>query len=241
MLKVKGLVCSYDGIEVLHGIDLEVYRGEIVGVLGSNGAGKSTMLRAVAGLHKPDKGDVIFNNESVLNLPTHKRVERGLVLVPENRQLFLSMTVRENLELGGYRTGHHPAVSLMEQTLDLFPPLRDRLNQPAGTLSGGEQQMLSIARALMTNPSFLMLDEPSLGLAPLVVDEIYQTLVELSKNNDLTLFIVEQDSSRIFNIAQRVYLFETGQVVFHGAPEQLIQKEEILRKAYLGKKKGEQP
>ncbi len=236
MLRVENLTCFYGNVKVLKSISLHVLRGEIVAVLGSNGAGKTTLLRTIAGLNKPRSGEIVFKDTVITSHSPNKIVSMGMTLVPENRQLFSSMTVKENLELGGYTLEPDRRQSFMERVFALFPVLRERIDQPAGVLSGGEQQMLSIARALMTNPSFLMLDEPSMGLAPLIVQEIYDTLVSLNRESGLTLLIVEQDAPKILKIANRVYVIETGQLVYSGDPEGLTSTS-MLENAYLGVRK----
>lgn len=239
MLEVFGLSCGYGGGmggKTLWGIDLRVKDGEIVVVLGSNGAGKSTLLRALAGLHRPVDGEIRFRGCRIDNKSPDKIASLGMVLVPENRALFGTMTVRENLEMGGYLRSRAEVKETLEQVYRLFPVLRERSHQNAATLSGGEQQMLAIGRALMARPSLLMLDEPSMGLAPLVVDEIYRRLVELNRSASLTLLIVEQDISRALEVADWVYVMETGRVVFRGKPEDLIGTN-ILKRAYFGSRK----
>lgn len=236
MLDIKNLTCGYGKVKAVDSVNLRVLEGEIVAILGSNGAGKTTLLRAVVGLKKPENGKVVFKKSVITGMSPDKIVSRGLVLVPENRQLFLSMTVRENLELGGYTINRHKAEMLMEKIFRLFPVLKERIEQPAGNLSGGEQQMLSIGRALMADPSLLILDEPSMGLAPLIVQEIYSTLEELNRTSGLTLLIVEQDASRVLKFANRIYVMETGRIVFDGPSETLVNST-VLEDAYLGRRK----
>ncbi|SFM82042.1 ABC transporter ATP-binding protein [Thermodesulforhabdus norvegica] len=238
MLEVCGLSCGYGGTggRVLNGIDLDVKAGEIVVILGSNGAGKSTLLRAVIGLIRPVHGEIRFRGRRINEESTDRITSMGLVLVPENRALFGTMSVQENLELGGYLRDKAEVNETLEMVYGLFPVLRERKRQSAATLSGGEQQMLAIGRALMTRPSLLMLDEPSLGLAPLVVDEIYRTLVELNSKRALTLLVVEQDVSRALDVADRIYVMENGRVVFRGKPEELTGTD-ILKRAYFGSRK----
>ncbi len=236
MLDIKNLTCGYGKVKAVDSVNLRVLEGEIVAILGGNGAGKTTLLRAVVGLKKPENGKVVFKKSVITGMSPDKIVSRGLVLVPENRQLFLSMTVRENLELGGYTINRHKAEMLMEKIFRLFPVLKERIEQPAGNLSGGEQQMLSIGRALMADPSLLILDEPSMGLAPLIVQEIYSTLEELNRTSGLTLLIVEQDASRVLKFANRIYVMETGRIVFDGPSETLVNST-VLEDAYLGRRK----
>ncbi len=221
---------------VLNSVNLHVSKGEIVAVLGSNGAGKTTLLRTIAGLNRPRSGEVIFKDTVITSCSPGRIVSMGITLVPEDRQLFLSMTVRENLELGGYRLSPGKRQAFMERILELFPVLAERIDKPAGVLSGGEQQMLSIGRALMTDPSFLMLDEPSMGLAPLVIQEIYNALLGLNRDFGLTLLIVEQDVPKILKIASRVYVMETGRVIYSGEPEELASTS-VLENSYLGVRK----
>jgi branched-chain amino acid transport system ATP-binding protein len=210
-----------------------VAQGEIVTLIGANGAGKSTLLRVISGLHRASEGEVVFLGEPIHRLAPERIVRRGLVQVPEARQLFPNLTVLENLELGGYILGRRHIDKTLDAMFSLFPVLPDRRSQKAGTLSGGEQQMLSIARALMANPRLLILDEPSLGLAPLIVEEIYRT-IELLHVRGVTILLVEQNAMGALSIAERAYVLETGRIMLSGRAEELIEHDDVQR-AYLGK------
>ena len=233
MLRISGLRAGYGDVEVLHGISLEVNQGEVVALLGANGAGKTTTLRAVSGLLRPSNGEVAFQGRRIDRLPASRIVELGVVQVPEGRKIFPSLTVRENLELGAYhrKAKPHRAESL-ERVLEMFPVLRERRGQAAGTLSGGEQQMLAIARALMARPALLMLDEPSLGLAPRIVFEIFETIRTI-RSRGLTVLLVEQNVQHSLRLADRGYVLENGSVVLAGSGGELLNSEHTKR-AYLG-------
>lgn len=233
MLKIIALSTKYGSLQILRRVTLHVSKGEIVALIGANGAGKSTLLRTISGVIRPFEGEVLFLGAPIQGKAAEKIVHLGLVQVPEARQLFPNMTVMENLELGGYIHGRKHVTENTCKMFELFPVLADRKEQKAGTLSGGEQQMLSIARALMTDPRLLVLDEPSLGLAPLVVAEIYQTIKNL---NDLgtTVLLVEQNAMGALEIAQRAYVLETGRIVLSGDASELMEHDDVKR-AYLGK------
>jgi branched-chain amino acid transport system ATP-binding protein len=233
MLEVEGIDVFYGDVQVLYGLSLEVREGEIVTLLGSNGAGKTTTLRAISGLRPPRKGEIRFRGRSLTALPAAKRAELGIALVPEGRELWPQLTVRENLDLGAY----HPRVRAnaarnLEKVLAMFPRLRERSSQLAGSLSGGEQQMCAIARALMSEPTFLMLDEPSLGLAPVLVEQVMGTVAELHASG-ITVLLVEQNLRKALEIAQRGTVIETGRVRLEGTSAELSGNPEI-RSAYLG-------
>jgi branched-chain amino acid transport system ATP-binding protein len=231
LLQVKNLSCGYGSLEVVHGISLHVCAGEIIGLLGGNGAGKSSLLRSLVGLLPPWGGEILVDGRSVAGQPAWRSLSHSIVLVPEGRQLFADMTVRENLLLGGY---HNPDRTRMaDEMCHRFPRLRERVGQLAGTLSGGEQQMLAIARALMGRPKLLLLDEPSMGLAPLMVKEVF---AEIRKMKDLgiTVMLVEQNVSATLDVADRAYVMETGEIILEGQPAELRYNPEIKR-AYLGK------
>lgn len=233
MLKIRGLSAHYGSIQVLRRITCHIEQGEIVALIGSNGAGKSTLLRVISGLHRPSEGTIEFMEFPIQRAAPERIVRLGLVQVPESRQLFPNLTVLENLELGGYLFGRKHIAETREQMFQLFPILFDRRRQKAGTLSGGEQQMLSIARALMAKPRLLLLDEPSLGLAPLVVEEIYQTLRRLHQEGT-TILLVEQNAMGALEIAERAYVLETGRVVLSGRASDLMEHDDVQR-AYLGR------
>lgn len=233
MLKVRRVFAGYGTIPVLRRVSLHIEEGEIVALIGSNGAGKSTLLRLLSGLMRPGEGEIEFLGTPIQEMAPENIVRLGLVQVPEARQLFPNLTVNENLELGGYLLGKKHIMEYKEKMLELFPVLRERRKQKAGTLSGGEQQMLSIARALMAKPKLLVLDEPSLGLAPLVVEEIYQVLESLNKQGT-TIFLVEQNAMGALTLAGRAYVLETGRIVLSGPARELIEHDDVQR-AYLGK------
>lgn len=237
MLSISDLHVSYGSLSVIKGVSFHVPKGEIVAILGSNGAGKTTMLRTVSGLHRAASGQIIFDGENISDLPSYKIAERGLCMVPEGRQLFPEHTVLENLELGAYRrlrSGERRAVDQdREELLELFPRISDRLHQKAGLLSGGEQQMVAIARALISRPKLMMMDEPSLGLAPILIRSIFDTLVSLRKTG-MTLLIVEQMAWLALDVCDRAYVLDQGSVKASGSKEELLKNPQILE-AYLGK------
>ena len=237
MLRLRNLHAGYGRVEVLHGVSLHVVAGEIVTIVGANGAGKSTLLNAVAGLLRPSAGDCSFAEEDIGVLPAEAVTARGCVLVPEGRQIFADLSVRENLVLGAYlrwrREGRRTVEKDIEKICRLFPILAKRRAQPAGTLSGGEQQMLALGRALMARPRMLMLDEPSIGLAPLVVREILDVIVELRRQGT-TILLVEQNARAALSIADRGYVMETGRIMLEGTSGELSDNHDV-RRAYLGK------
>jgi branched-chain amino acid transport system ATP-binding protein len=235
LLKVEGLVVKYGHIEALHGIDIHVDEGEIVTILGANGAGKSTTLLTISGLLRPASGAIFFGDIPIHKLPAHDIVKLGIAQVPEGRRLFGTLTVRENLLLGAITQKNKSKVLDMEQRIyKQFPILEERRSQLAGTLSGGEQQMLAIGRALMSNPKLLLLDEPSLGLAPLLVKNIFQTIKEINSEG-VTVLIVEQNARVALSIAHRGYVMETGRIVLADRAESLLNNPDV-KKAYLGGK-----
>ena len=233
MLQVNGLSARYGPIQVLRRITFHVGSGEIVALVGANGAGKSTLLRTLSGLHRPSEGEILFEGDPIHRAQPDRIVRLGLVQVPEARQLFPNMTVRENIELGGYVHGRKHVEELLPKVFDLFPPLAARPRQKAGSLSGGEQQMLSIARALMARPRLLVLDEPSMGLAPLVVEEIYRT-IEILHQQGTTILLVEQNAMGALAVAERAYVLESGRIVLSGDASELMEHDDVQR-AYLGK------
>lgn len=233
MLKVVGLSVSYGAIQVLRRVSFHVARGEIIALIGANGAGKSSLLRTISGLQRPFEGEVLFNDTPVHRMAPERIVGLGLVQVPEARQLFPNLTVLENLELGGYLYGKKHVEKTLGGVLQLFPVLGERRKQKAGTLSGGEQQMVSIGRSLMAKPRLLILDEPSLGLAPLIVEEIYNTIQTLHRQGT-TILLVEQNAMGALSIAERAYVLETGRIVLSGTARELMEHDEVQR-AYLGK------
>jgi len=240
MLEVRDLRVRYGSIEAVRGLDLSVRQGELVALVGSNGAGKSTLLKALAGILRPVSGSVLFDGEEISKLPAHRVVSRGIVLVPEGRRLFADQTVLDNLLLGSYRRGDAdgrlPAHARAEGYLERFPVLRERRDRPAGALSGGQQQMLAISRGLMARPRLLLLDEPSLGLAPLLVRQVFETIGELRRQG-MTILLVEQLAKLALRLADRAYVLVQGQITLHGPSEQLLNSAEIVR-GYLGRGSG---
>ena len=233
MLEVIEASAGYGSIQVLRRVTFHVETGEIVALIGANGAGKSTLMRAISGVHRLSEGKVLFHGTPIHNTAPEKIVRLGLVQAPEARELFPNLTVRENIELGGYIHGRRHVARTMDEMFRLFPILEDRCKQKAGSLSGGEQQMLSIARALMTKPRLLALDEPSLGLAPLIVEEIHQTIKTL-RQQGVTILLVEQNAMGALTIADRAYVLETGRIVLSGKARELMEHDDVQR-AYLGK------
>jgi branched-chain amino acid transport system ATP-binding protein len=232
MLTLQGLSARYGAIEALRGVDMDVRPGEIVTLIGANGAGKTTLLMTICGQPKAAAGTITFDGQDITSLPTDEIVRRGVALVPEGRRIFARMTVYENLQLGALVAGEKNFVQDLERVCVLFPRLKERLNQRGGTLSGGEQQMLAIARALMSRPKLLLLDEPSLGLAPLVVKQIFATLAEINKRDGMTIFLVEQNAHLALRLAHRGYVLVTGKIVMSGTGAELLANPEI-RAAYL--------
>jgi branched-chain amino acid transport system ATP-binding protein len=231
LLQVRNLRCGYDSLEVIHGASLHVCAGEIVGILGANGAGKTSLLKAIVGLLPPRQGDILLEGRQTRGQPAWRSVSNATVLVPEGKMIFADMTVRENLLMGGY---HNPDRNLqMEIVLDRFPRLRERLHQLGGTLSGGEQQMLALGRALMARPRLLLLDEPSMGLAPRLVHEVFAEILKM-KEMGITVLLVEQNAVATLQIADRAYVMETGEIILEGEAPDLIHHPEVKR-AYLGK------
>jgi branched-chain amino acid transport system ATP-binding protein len=233
MLKIDNLAVSYGGIEALKGISLEVEEGKIVTLVGANGAGKSTMLRSIMGLVKPKSGSIKYDNKDLLTLRTKNMVNNGIVLVPEGRRVFSNLSVIENLKIGAFtRKDEKNIKSDIEWIYSLFPRLKERSWQSAGTLSGGEQQMLAVGRALMSRPKLLMMDEPSLGLAPLVVKDIFSIIKEVHKQG-VTVLLIEQNANAALHIADVGYVIETGNIKLKGSGRGLLSNEEV-KKAYLG-------
>ncbi|TMH63272.1 MAG: ABC transporter ATP-binding protein [Betaproteobacteria bacterium] len=231
MLRVVDLVTAYGKIEALKGLSLEVREGSITCVLGPNGAGKTTLMLTIAGVLRPRQGAIEFRGEPIAALSPHAIVARGVALVPENRLVFAHMSVLENLHAGAYQR-KDPYENDLEKILARFPRLKERASQDAGTLSGGEQQMLAVARALMSRPRLLLMDEPSLGLAPLVVEEIFRIIAELHRDGT-SILLVEQNAHMALKVAQHFYLIEQGRVTFSGSPGSLAE-DELIRRAYLG-------
>lgn len=234
LLEIKKLSAAYGQIQVLHEVDLEVEKGEIVALIGANGAGKSTLLRTISGLMLPVSGEVMWNGRSITQEKTNYLVKSGLIHVPEGRAILKRMTIEDNLLTGAvFRTKKEREQDL-EEVFTLFPVLKERRKFLAGTLSGGQQQMLAIGRGLMARPSLLMLDEPSLGLAPIVIKEIFKLMTEL-KNRGITILIVEQNARQTLRISDRAYVMETGRITLSGKSDELLKNEMVL-KAYIGEK-----
>ena len=235
MLKLSSVRIAYGAIEAVRGVDLEVAAGEVVAIIGANGAGKSTLLKGIAGLERLAGGQVLIDGRDCSNVPPHRRVGLGLAMSPEGRGIFPDQTVRDNLLLGAYvRGARDPRVGkALQREFDRFPRLQEREHQLAGTLSGGEQQMLAIARSLMSEPRLLLLDEPSLGLAPLIIADIFHTIERLRKSG-LTILLVEQMANQALAVADRAYVLETGRITMQGAGTELLNDPKV-RAAYLGK------
>ena len=235
-LEIKDLHVSYGGIRALKGVDLTVEEGQIVTLIGANGAGKSTTLRAISGLQKPQSGSILYGGEELVGLPAKEIVRRGIIHVPEGRRVFPDMTVAENLKIGAFlRTDKGSIADDMDYVHSLFPRLKERSWQLAGTLSGGEQQMLAVGRALMSRPKVLMMDEPSLGLAPLIVKDIFSIIRRVNADG-ITVLLIEQNANAALRVADYGYVLETGTIALTGTGEELLRNESV-REAYLGKKK----
>ncbi len=231
-LQVENINVYYGAIHAIQGVSFDVNEGEIVTLIGANGAGKSTVLKTVSGLLRPKIGKISFAGEDITFTPPHKIVEKGLAHVPEGRRIFQQMTVEENLEMGAYTQPQSGVAADLEMVYEQFPRLKERRRQIAGTLSGGEQQMLAMGRALMSHPKLLMLDEPSMGLAPILVEQIFEIIRTLHKNGT-TILLVEQNAQMALSVADRAYVLETGEITLSGTGEELAKSDEI-RKAYLG-------
>ena len=232
ILKVDNINVYYGAIHAIKGISFEVNEGEIVTLIGANGAGKSTTLQTVSGLLRSRTGSIEFNGENISHVPAHKLVYKGLAQVPEGRRIFLQMSVEENLEMGAFTQKNAGIDADLESVYEQFPRLRERKKQIAGTLSGGEQQMLAMGRALMSHPKLLMLDEPSMGLAPILVEQIFDIIRQLHKNGT-TILLVEQNAQMALSVADRAYVLETGKITLSSTGKELAESDEV-RKAYLG-------
>ncbi len=231
MLKVNDLVVNYGYVEALRGVSIEVNKGQIVSIIGANGAGKTTLLRTISGLVKPKSGSVIFEGEELPKKP-NKIVAKGVIQVPEGRKCFSGLTVRDNLLVGGYLLKGNELEAALQEQYNLFPVLKQRENQFAGTFSGGEQQMLAVARGLMSKPKILLLDEPSMGLAPIIVDQIYD-LIRQIRDRGITVLLVEQNAKKALGICDYAYVLENGAISLSGTGEELLNSDDV-RKAYLG-------
>ena len=238
MLEIRDLYVSYGGIAALHGISLEVPAGSIVTLIGGNGAGKSSTLRAISGIAKAASGSIVFEGRDITNKPAHEIVALGMAHSPEGRMVFSNLTVLENLHMGAHLRRDRVAISSdLERMFTLFPRLKERLQQAAGTLSGGEQQMLAIARALMSKPKCLLLDEPSLGIAPILVQTIFSRIVEINRELGLTILLVEQNANLALRIASHGYVLETGRIILNDTTESL-RTNPAVRSAYLGEERA---
>ena len=235
-LEIKDLHVSYGGIRALKGVDLTVEEGQIVTLIGANGAGKSTTLRAISGLQKPQSGSILYGGEELIGLPAKEIVRRGIIHVPEGRRVFPDMTVAENLKIDAFlRTDKGGIADDMDYVHSLFPRLKERSWQLAGTLSGGEQQMLAVGRALMSRPKVIMMDEPSLGLAPIIVKGIFEIIKEINKQG-ITVLLIEQNANMALKTADWAYVMQTGTILMQGEGKELLENEEV-KAAYLGKAK----
>jgi len=232
VLRVESLDVAYGEIQALRGVALQVGRGEIVTILGNNGAGKTTALKTISGLLHPTSGMITLEDEPIVGIPAHAIVARGVAHVPEGRRIFNRLTVRENLTMGAYLRSDAGITADLDRVFALFPRLAERITQVAGTLSGGEQQMLAIARALMANPRLLLLDEPSMGLAPVLVEQIFDTILDINRQG-MTILLVEQNAAMALSIAHRGYVLETGSIALEGTAAQLSDNADV-RRAYLG-------
>lgn len=233
MLELRGVFTHYGLVSVLRDVNVEIYPGEMVCLLGGNASGKTTTLKTILGYVTPSQGEVLLDGEVVSGLPTREIVRRGVSMVPENRRLFPDMTVLENLELGAYlRTDRRKVAEDLERVLELFPRVRERLKQKAGTLSGGEQQMVAMGRALMADPKVLLMDEPSMGLAPVLVEQVFE-IIRTIRGLGRTVFVVEQNANMALSIADRGYVLQTGQIVLTDTAENLLNNP-LMREAYLG-------
>ena len=234
MLELKNLAVNYGSITALHEVSLNVAKGDIVTLIGANGAGKSTTLRTISGLLKARHGSIRYEGEEITNQPPHRIVERGISQVPEGRMIFANLTVRENLLMGAYRRKDRQKLGAeFDFVFEVFPRLKERAKQVAGTLSGGEQQMLAISRALMSKPRCLMLDEPSLGIAPILVKTIFQKIVEINKTLGITILLVEQNANLALEVSHYGYVLETGRIIMHDKSSALRANEKV-KNAYLG-------
>ena len=237
MLKINNLNVSYGGIKALQNVSLEVPEGKIVTLIGANGAGKSTLLKSIAGIVSPESGEISFLGNNIVGNKVYKTVSEGIALVPEGRKVFTDLTVAENLRIGAYLRNDKKEIEKdMEWVYSLFPRLKERNWQYAGTLSGGEQQMLAVGRALMSRPKLMMMDEPSLGLAPLVVQDIFSIIKEVNKTG-VTILLIEQNANMALKTADLGYVLETGKIVLTGSGKELLENESV-KEAYLGKKKS---
>ena len=233
MLEIKNLTVRYGNITALHGINLEVRKNEVVALVGNIGAGKTTTLRSISGLQKPASGEIVFQGKSIVGKPVHKIVQMGLIHVPEGRKIFKTLTIRENLLMGAYSLKNKGEISEnLDKVMQVFPKLKERINQMGGTLSGGEQQLLAVGRAIMASPKLLLLDEPSLGLAPQIVDVIGDTVLDIAKLG-IPILLVEQNANLALEISNRAYVIETGNIMMTADSAELL-KDDTVQRMYLG-------
>ncbi len=235
MLEINNVNVFYGKVQALFDVSISVKGDEIVSIIGSNGAGKTTLMNSIVGINKSVGGKIKFNGETISGMPTHKIIEKGIIYVPEGRRIFYDMSVLENIEMGSYtrKLSRKQFNEELEMVVTIFPRLKERLQQMGGTLSGGEQQMLAIARGLLSDPKLLMLDEPSLGLAPIVVDEVFDVIVNINKMKKIPIILVEQNAYMALNVSSRSYVLELGNIKHHGRSSELAESPEI-KKAYLG-------
>jgi len=234
MLRVEGIRVSYDEVPALHAVSFKVEPGQIVSIVGANGAGKSTILKAISSVLRLDEGTISFENKRIDQVPAHQVVEMGIAHVPEGRRLFARLTVTQNLMLGAYtRKSKDHRESTLRRIFQLFPILQERQNQRAGTLSGGEQQMLAISRGLMSKPKLLMLDEPSMGIMPKLITDIFEMIQRMNQEEGITILLVEQNVQEALDLAHYAYVLQTGRIVMSGKPSDLLQTD-LIKKAYLG-------
>ena len=234
MFEVKNLKAGYDGVPVVHNVSFKVDKGQIVAILGSNGSGKTTCLRAITGGVKVSSGEIICEGKSIANLPSYKMLQHGIAMVPEGRQLFGKMSIQDNLLMGAYLIKDTKKIkNKLEEMYTIFPRLKERFKQQAETLSGGEQQMVAIARGLMSDPRYLILDEPSLGLSPLLVAELFKLVKEINKKHGVTIIIVEQNAIETLALSDYAYVIQNGETVIEGTGKELLNNEQV-KKAYLG-------
>jgi branched-chain amino acid transport system ATP-binding protein len=234
MLRVERIKASYDEVPALHEVSFKVESGQIVSIVGANGAGKSTIMKSISSVLRLDQGEIYFEERRVDQMPAHRVVDLGIALVPEGRRLFARLTVKQNLTLGAYtRKSPEHRESTLKKIFQIFPVLEQRKNQAAGTLSGGEQQMLAIARGLMSKPKLLMLDEPSMGIMPKLITEIFEMIQRVNREEGLTILLVEQNVQEALEVAHYAYVLQTGRIVMEGKPVDLL-KTDVIKKAYLG-------
>ncbi len=235
MLKIDNINVSYGDIHVLHDVSIEIGEGELVAMIGANGAGKTTLIKSIMGINHPEKGSIVFNGEDISNMATHKIVNRGIICVPEGRHVFPKLSVEDNLKVGGFslKLSAKKMRERREEVYSLFPRLKERAKQYGGTLSGGEQQMLAIGRALMSEPKLLLLDEPSLGMAPVIVDELFDTIRRIHREKGIPILLVEQNAYSALENSDKGYVLELGHVITHGDSKELLNDPDII-KAYLG-------